>query len=480
MRKILREYQLSSLDRLRAEFANGARSEVLVAPTGAGKTVIICELIRLAAEKGSKIIFLAHRKELITQCSARLYDNDVYHGIIKSGIRPTISAPVQVASVQTLVRRDFTPPDILVIDECHHARAETYRKIIDRCRQSIVIGLTATPCRTDGKGLEGAFQGLVQVTTTKKLIEEGFLVPAKVFAPTAIDTTGLKIQAGDYSQKQLDPLVRKSSIYGDILKEWKKVAADRPTVLFAVSIAHSQELVEIFKAAGVTAEHVDGATPEDERDAILKRFAQGQTQVVSNCGILTEGWDCPSVSCLVVARPTASLSLHLQIVGRGLRTHDEKYDCIVLDHAGNHIRHGFCDDDREWSLAGIRKRASADGGAKVAAVRICPKCYLAMPTTTLACPGCGHTFPVKQRRPEQRNSELAELQGGRYREYITRLDPLTFMAKKMAVVKQKGYRPGWAKHQFHMVFGKWPDFSEEDLEIRMLELNHGRGNGNAA
>lgn len=472
MRKVLRAYQTNALDLLRGQFVGGIRSSVLHAPTGAGKTVIICELIRLASEKGSRVFFLAHRKELITQCSSRLADNDVFHGIIKAGIRPTITAPVQVASVQTLVRRDFEAPDILVVDECHHARAETYRKILDRCRRSIVIGLTATPCRTDGRGLE-MFQSMVQVTTTKKLIEEGFLVPAQVWAPTAIDTSHLKIQAGDFNQKQLDGVVRKSSIYGDIIKEWKDKAHDRPTVVFAVSIAHSNELVEAFRAAGTTAEHVDGSTPEDERDAILRRFESGETQVVSNVGILTEGWDSPRVSCLVIARPTASLSLHLQIIGRGLRTHPEKHDCIVLDHAGNHVRHGFCDDDREWSLAGAKRTPKGEGGAAAKSVRICPQCFLAMPTTATSCASCGHVFPVTSRKPIERSSEMQQFGADRYQKYMTTLDPLTYYARKAMVAKDKGYRPGWARHQYRIVFGTDPRFQEEDVQIRILELNGG-------
>ncbi len=468
--KILRPYQTAALDQLRAEFAGGARSCILHAPTGAGKTVIVCELIRLAVAKGSRIIFLAHRKELIQQCSARLLDNDVYHGIIKSGIRPTISAPVQVASVQTLVRRDFTPPDILVIDECHHARAETYRKIVDRCRRSILIGLTATPCRTDGKGLGELFQGMVQVTTTRELIERGFLVPARVYAPTAIDTSSIRIQAGDFNKQHLDKIVRKSSIYGDIIKEWKAKAQDRPTVVFAVSVAHSMELVELFRGAGATAEHVDGSTPDEERDAILRRFSTGDTQVICNCGILTEGWDCPSASCLVVARPTASLALHIQIIGRGLRTSPGKLDCIILDHAGNHLRHGFCDDDREWSLAGVTRRAKSEVGGTAKSVRICPRCFLAMPTTTTACPACGYVFPVVSRKPQHRSSNMYELGGERYQRYLTTLDPLTYYTQKVIVGKRKGYRPGWAKHQFQVVFGRFPAFSPEDVEIRTLEL----------
>lgn len=470
-KKILREYQTASLGQLRREVAGGCKAVVLVAPTGAGKTVIVCELIRMAVAKGSRVVFLAHRKELIDQCAERLYDNDVYHGIIKSGIRPTITAPVQVASVQTLVRREFTPPDILVIDECHHATAETYRRIVDKSPGAVLIGLTASPCRTDGRGLGVLFRSMVQVTTTRSLIEDGFLVPARVFAPSSIDVSSVKVTAGDFNQKALDPLVRKSSIYGDIISTWKKHAADRLTAVFAVSVAHSQELVAAFVAAGVTAEHVDGATDPDERAAILTRFRRGETQVVSNCGILTEGWDCPPVSCLVIARPTASLSLHLQIIGRGLRTDEGKKDCIILDHAGNHGRHGFCDDEREWSLAGAKKRASTETSGKLTSVLTCPECYLCMPSGTPVCRGCGYAFPVKEgRRPEHKHDDMTEVGRERYERYRTSLDPLTFFVRKVLTGEEKGYRVGWAYHQFRLVFGRAPQFDAEDIEIRRLEL----------
>lgn len=468
-RKILRPYQVDAINAARNNFIQGHRAVIIHAPTGAGKTVIASKLIELAQAKKSRIIFLAHRKELIQQCSERLADNDIYHGIIKSGIRPTITANVQVASVQTLVRREFTEPELLFIDECHHARASTYHKILERCPNAKVIGLTASPCRTDGKGLDDIFDSMVHVTSVKELIGEGFLVPFRVFSPTNLDTSAVRMTGGDFNAQQLDTIVRKSSIYGDIINEWKKVAAGRLTVVFAVSVAHSLEICEEFRAAGVMAAHVDGATPEPDRDKTLADLRAGKLQVVSNCGILTEGWDCPPVSCLVVARPTASLALHLQIVGRGLRPNPGKDDCIILDHAGNHARHGFASDDREWSLAGVKKRSAKEGAAAAPSVRVCPKCYLCHPAGTTVCP-CGHTWATESRMPEKKDGTLSEITPND-RVYRTALDPLTYYVRKLMFGETKGYRPGWAKHQFNIVFGRYPQFSDDQIAIRRIELS---------
>ncbi len=467
-KKILRPYQEAAIEEARREMVSGHKAVIIYAPTGAGKTVIASDLIRRAQARNSRIIFLAHRKELIEQCSERLADNDIHHGIIKSGVRPTITARVQVASVQTLVRREFDEPELLFIDECHHARASTYHRIIEKCPRSRIIGLTASPCRTDGKGLGDIFDSMVQVTTTKALIEEGFLVPFRVFSPTKLDLSGVRTTGGDYNQRQLDGVVRRSSIYGDIIKEWFAKAADRLTVVFAVSVAHSLKICEAFRAAGVRAEHVDGDTPDDRRAEILADLRAGKIQIVSNCGILTEGWDCPPVSCLIVARPTASLALHLQIVGRGLRTDPCKVDCIILDHAGNHARHGFATDNREWSLAGVERRASSEGKDKAPSVRICPKCYLCHPAGTASCP-CGHEWVVEGRKPEHRSSDLQEITKNDIK-YRTSLDPLTFFTRKVITGEQRGYKPGWARHQFQIVFGRPPLFDAETVEIRKMEL----------
>lgn len=469
-KKVLRLYQTDAINAARAEFLAQHKAVIIFMPTGAGKTVVASELIRLSQAKGSRVIFLAHRKELIQQCSERLADNDIFHGIIKAGVPQTITAKVQVASVQTLVRREFNPPEILFIDECHHARASTYHKIIERCPNSIIIGLTASPCRTDGKGLGDIFNAMVQTINTESLINEGFLVPFRVFSPKNLDMSSVRITGGDYNTHQAEAMVRKSSIYGDIINEWTLRCRNRLTVVFAVSVAHSREIVEAFRGAGVMAAHVDGQTPEPERDRILADLKSGKLQVVSNCGILTEGWDCPPVSCLVVARPTASLAIHLQIVGRGLRTHPGKEDCIILDHAGNHARHGFATDTREWSLEGVKRKSKSDSAKSGPAVRVCPKCYLCMPSITTQCPGCGHQFEIKSRMPDQRKGELHEVTP-ETPVYRTRLDPLTFYVQKMMVAEAKGYKPGWSKHQFKITFGRWPDFQPEQIEIRRMEIS---------
>lgn len=314
-RHTLRDYQQRALDELRSGILAGYRRPLLVAPTGAGKTSIAAELIRLATARGRRILFLAHRTELIEQCSERLDGQGVDHGIIKANHwRRKPHHQVHVASVPTLVNRQLsTPPDIIIIDECHRARSDSYQHIIDRYPQAVIIGLTATPIRTDGKGLGNIFNVMVQCPSVAALTAMGHLVPTRVFAPSKPDLTGVKKTAGDFNQQGIQNAMNRPTITGDIVATWKRLASDRITVLFATGIEHSLHLRDAFLAAGISAEHLDGDTEADRRRKLLADLAAGRIRVLCSVGVLTEGWDSPGVSCAILARPTASTGLYLQM-----------------------------------------------------------------------------------------------------------------------------------------------------------------------
>ena len=327
----LRPYQLGLIARVWAAIEAAQRRVLVVSATGSGKTIIVADIVREAVARGMRVLFLAHRRELISQASRKLHAVGVDHGILLPGYAPRLGEPVQVASIATLHARalrlamiDMPPADVVVIDEAHHAMARTYRRVIEAYPNAIIVGLTATPCRGDGRGLGKVFDILVEGPPVAELIEAGHLVPARIYAPSQPDLSGIAVARGDYVESQLAERVDKPELIGDAVSNWLRVAERRRTVVFATGVAHSLHLRDEFRRNGIVAEHIDGSTPIEERAAILAALASGAAEVCCNAMVLTEGWDCPEVSCLVLMRPTKSLGLFRQMVGRVLRPAPEK------------------------------------------------------------------------------------------------------------------------------------------------------------
>lgn len=465
----LRPYQNDAVQKIIDKILDGTKKIILRAPTGAGKTIIASRIILGADKKGSRVLFLAHRTELITQCSQKLHDLGIYHGIIKSGHNPHMTAKVHVASVATLVNRKYPDPDIIIIDEAHHARAASYEKIINRYPKAVLIGLTATPARTDGKGLGTLFDTIIDLISYTELIAQEYLVPFVLYEPTSVDLSGVKITAGDYNKKEKQERLAQSRIYGDIIKHWKDKAADRSTIVFASSIEDSLRFRDSFRALGVVADHVDGKTKDKEREQIFRKFISGETQILCNVGVATEGTDLPIASCLVLANPTRSLVSHHQMVGRGLRIFNGKSDCLILDHVGNHKQLGWIDDEIEWTLDCKQKVRNKTREKGAIPIRSCPKCFYAMRGGTPVCEMCGHRFHVKSRALKQVDSELKQAtRSGKV--YRPSKDSLTYFAERLILAKAKGYRPGWAAVQHKVAFGAFPNFNPADVKIRVMEL----------
>jgi DNA repair protein RadD len=352
----LRPYQIDTGAEFDAVVAAGKRRIILVAPTGSGKTVIAAEIVRRAVALGQRILFLAHRIEIVQQTSDKLFDLEVDHGIIQAGFLPQ-DGPVQVASVQTLHVRamrsrkiELPKADLLIVDECHHATANTWRKIIEAYPDAVLLGMTATPCRGDGRGLGGIFETMIECPQVQELVDLGYLVETRVYAPWRPNLRGIRVQAGDYSEAQLAERMDQPKLVGDIISNWHRLAEGRRAVVFATGVGHSVHLRDEFLKSGVSCDHIDGTTPKDERDDILKKLAAGVIDVVCNCMVLTEGWDMPEIGCCVLARPTRKMGLYRQMIGRVLRPANGKPDAIVIDHAGAVYRHGFAEDRVEWTL----------------------------------------------------------------------------------------------------------------------------------
>lgn len=462
-------YQLAAVAEARRRAAAGVRRLCIVAPTGAGKSVIAAHVAASAATKGSRCLFLAHRLELVEQLSGKLDLAGLDHGIIQGAherTRPGL--PVQVASVPTLARRGVLPgADLVVVDECHHTPSASFRRIVESYPEATLLGFTATPYRLDGRGLKDFFDEAVHVAHLDELITAGFLVPPIVLAPSEPDVTMVRRTGGDFNARELAAVVDRPKLIGDIVATWLSRAAGRTTVVFATSIEHSRHIVSAFLEAGVPAEHLDAETPAEERAAILVRAASGETAVLSNCAILTEGWDLPRISCVVQARPTQSRALYRQMVGRGLRTWETKADCLVLDHAGNVFRHGLPTERDTQGLAGVKRRDASQAPS----VRQCPLCYACAPSAATACPGCAQPFPVR-RRPliATKGGELSEVTT--WKEYAGPDRRAELLAKWDRIATERAYKAGYASAIYRSTFGTWPDEATW-AKARRMNGDHG-------
>jgi superfamily II DNA or RNA helicase len=350
----------------------------------------------------------------------------------------------------------------ILVHNCHHIRARTWKEIIDAYPQAALLGLTATPCRGDGRGLGSVFETMIEGPTVKELTDLGHLVPAVYFAPYRPDLKGVKVSKGDYAENQLAERMDRADLVGDIVTTWLKLGERRRTAVFATSVSHSVHIRDSFRAAGIMAEHIDGSTPIEDRDKILQRFAAGTVEVVSNVGVLTEGFDLPAISCVVMARPTKHMGLYRQVLGRGLRPDraSGKTNCLVLDHAGTVFEHGFVDEPVKWTLKEDQRaenpihRKRSQGKADT--LTTCPECQ-AVRMHGAACPSCGWKPQPKAAPVDVADGELVMV--SRDGQILKGMDPnqkRAFHAQLLWIAADRGYKPGWAAHKFMEKFHHWP------------------------
>lgn len=460
----LYDYQQDAVNNVRDSFKSGNRAVLLVVPTGGGKTVIFSDIARTTSERGKKSQILVHRIELLNQTSKALIKSDVRHGLINPKYTPNLQPPVQVCSVQTLVKRMHKynlDPDLIIVDEAHHATAGTWQKILDHFPRARVLGVTATPIRTDGIGLGknfgGLFDDMIIGPSISELISRGFLVAPTVYADTTkIDLTGVKLtKKGDYNTDQLAGKVDKPHITGNAVSHYTRLCPGTPAVVFCVSVAHAEHVANEFRAAGYRAYSVDGETEDAQRKKILAGLGNGTVDVVCSCDLISEGTDIPAIGCAILLRPTESLGLFLQQVGRALRTCAGKDRAIILDHVGNVLKHGMPQADREWTLEGKTKNSRGGDFGTGVKVKQCPKCY-ACHEPAPNCPHCGHFYVVDVNELEEREGELEELTATD----IAAIKIATQKAKKKEVAQARtledlemiaaarGYKSGWALHLF--------------------------------
>jgi superfamily II DNA or RNA helicase len=387
MNRDLRPHQSQAIEMLKQSLRSGKRRPLVQAPTGFGKTLVAAAIIEGALAKEKRVIFTVPALSLVEQ-TVEAFRNDGIHdiGVIQGTHAMTdLSRPVQVASVQTLERRQIPEADVVIIDECHRWFNSYGKWMMDPAWQNrVFIGLSATPFT---RGLGQYFDDLIIAATTQDLIAARYLSPFRVYAPSHPDLTGVRTVGGDYDEGDLSGVMNDSTLVADIVDTWLRRAENRSTFCFAVDRAHAKHLQQQFTAADVSTGYIDAYTPGNEREDIHRKFQAGQIRVVCNVGCLTTGidWD---VRCIILARPTKSEMLFVQIIGRGLRPAEGKEDCLILDHSDTHLRLGFVTDIHHDVLDDGRLRANSRPD-RIRLPKECPRCAFLKPPGMRECPACG-------------------------------------------------------------------------------------------
>jgi DNA repair protein RadD len=432
----LRTYQIKAREDIRAAYENGIKSICFQLPCGGGKTVIFTDIVARTYMASTRTVIIVHRDTLLLQASRKLNEYGIRHGIIAPGFPRTYDL-IQIASIQTLVRRDNTF-DFIIIDEAHHALADSYTKVIERNPEAHILGVTATPMRTNGSGLNKIFEHLICGPSVAKLTEQGYLVPSKVYGPArALDLSSIHTRSGDYAQDELAMVMDKPTITGNAVSEYRRLCNGAAAVAFTVSIQHAIDVCAEFNAAGYHAEYISGKMHKSIIRDHIAGLENGRIQVLTSCDLISEGMDVPAVRAAILLRPTKSTTLYMQQVGRVLRPYPGKDHAIILDHAGNYLRHGLPDEERKWTLEGRAK------GTHNTSVKTCPMCYAAHKPAPV-CPMCGHVYSTAGGRDvTQVDGELTEINPHYKRQMIA--NARTYQELR-AVARQLGYKPGWAYH----------------------------------
>lgn len=414
----LRPRQSQAILDLRRAYKSKSRAPILVAPTGFGKTATSVAMIQSSIQKGLRVWFMAHLKEILNDTAARLSEAGVRYGYIWSGHLADRRQQVQVVSVHTAVNRldRLEKPDLIIVDEAHLAVANSYQTIFEWCKAgprfyqpggALLLHLTATPRRLDGRGMGEVADVIVPTCSTKDLIDEGLLAPVRYLTPGAPDMSGTRRVAGDYVASAVSDIMSKPAIVGSVLDHYMELGRGRPGLGFCADIKSAHTYAERFKAAGLRAMAISGDDHPDERDRALREIQNGKLDFVFNCKLWVAGVDAPALSYIADLAPTESLTRYLQGLGRGLRTCDGKDDLMYADHAGNLARHGNPLMAREWSLDADPDKKKGASRAEVPEKK-CPACFASVHAASTHCI-CGHEFVVQGREIDEVDGVLSEV-----------------------------------------------------------------------
>lgn len=426
---VLREYQTKLINDIRKSIKTGHKSVLAVLGCGGGKSVIQAEIARSATAKGNRVLFLVHRRELCEQIKNTFENQGVDMGLCS------------VNMVQTVSRHVDKIPEIslIITDEAHHSTANIYRRIYDNFPNALKLGFTATPIRLGRGGLGEVYDDLITSVSTKWLINNKYLAPYKYYSVKLADTSGLHIRSGEFKADEVACLMQDKEIYGETVRQWERLAKGKKTIAYCASVKASYATAEEFSRAGYISCSLDGSTHEIERKSIMERFRNGEIQILCNCDLFGEGLDVPDCECVVLLRPTQSLTLYIQQSMRSMRYMPDK-TAIIIDHVGNCYLHGLPDDDREWSLESESEQENE------VRIRECQNCFAVYPPTMSKCPYCQHEA-VREVRRNSRETVEVDLVEIRRQEDLknTRLSEAVLNTWEDIVKfqKAKGYKFAW-------------------------------------
>uniref|UniRef100_UPI0035A01E4F DEAD/DEAH box helicase n=1 Tax=Jeotgalibaca porci TaxID=1868793 RepID=UPI0035A01E4F len=455
----LHDYQQNMVSQTRGHIANGAKGVLIQSPPGSGKSIVIAEIAKLATNKKNNIMFLVHRKELADQIADTFRQHEVNDRYV------TIMTVGKVAN-----RLGKLPkPSIIITDETHHSRASTYRKIYDYYDDAIRLGFTATPWRMSGKGFLDIYDVMVDGKSVDWLIGNKFLAPYEYYAPTLADVEKLnKSSTGDYTKQSMDESVK--AIYGDVVSHYNKLAAGEKSIVYAHSIEASKRMALEFQQAGINAVHADSLTPPKERAEIMNGFKEGTIQVLCNVDLISEGFNVPDCSCVIMIRPTASLVLYLQQAMRSMRYQPNK-KAIIIDHVGNYMRHGLPNTDRQWTLEDVEKSSKKkDRPEDLISLTSCPHCFGVIQSGSNPCPLCNFEIVVEAKDLEVVDVDLNKIDQVSFqtdyrkiriqKEYANKkTSELNTIEDFYLYAKSRGYKDSWIKFQHYSLQNlSFPEF----------------------
>lgn len=430
----LRDYQKELIYKIKKEIYYGKHAICAVLGCGGGKSIIQGTISANANSKGNRVLFLVHRKELCEQ----IRDTFTFCGVDWS--------LTDVGMVQTYTRHisELKPPDIIITDECHLSTAKTYTRIYDSFPNALKLGFTATPCRLNEGGLGAVYDSLVEGVSTRWLIDNGYLADYKHYSLQLADTSSLHTRGGEYVSAEVQELMENKCIYGETVKNWLKIAKDKKTIVYCSSVKSSQETAESFNKNGISSAHLDGATSPEKRSEIMKLFRAGEITVLCNCELFSVGLDVPDCECVILLRPTQSLTLYIQQAMRCMRADKNNPDKvgIIIDHVGNIYRHGFVDDNRNWSLD-VAKRKKEN----LIKIKECPECFSVYSAEKESCPQCGFVTHIVKETKNKKTVDI-DLQEVRRIENIKNCDYSEYQNCKtfselVEFQKARKYKFGW-------------------------------------
>jgi len=434
----LHDYQSSLVSQARNELIKGNNSVLLVSPAGSGKSVVIAEIARLAAEKNGHVLFMVHRKELIEQITESFVRNEVDLD------------SCTIMTVGKIVRRleQLPRPTLIITDETHHSLAKTYRTIYDYHSNVARLGFTASPWRMNGAGFQDVYDSMVEGPDVAWLIENNFLAPYKYYSVNLIDESKLKKSStGDFTKDSIDDAVGKT-IFGDVIENYRRLADGKQAIVYCHSVEFSKLVAEQFDANGIRAAHADAKTPKGERETIMSGFKSGHIKVLCNVDLISEGFNVPDCEVVIMLRPTESLVLHIQQGMRSMRYKPGK-QAIIIDHVANYTKHGLPDTPRKWDLKG-REKKKTNTGSDAAPIKQCPDCMAIVHAAAQICE-CGHEFTEESKGIKTEAAELVEITKDFTFEtnYIVtkKVEDLNTMEELKAYQKAKGYKNGWVYYQ---------------------------------